>query len=389
MTARFGGPDGSAIVHEYFIQDGGAERCAVEFAILLPTARIYTTFFDESRFGGRIAPERVRSWVLQRFIGPTRHFRALLPAYPLYFSFLRIEQASLVLSSSIAFTKAVRVAPGAIHVSYVYTPMRYAWDLDTYLDGSSFSRSSRIAVRTIRPVLQLWDRCTSRRPDVIVAISQTVRQRIKDRWGRDSEVIYPPVDVSEIIATGEDDGFYLVAARLLAYRRIDLAVLACTRLGRSLIVVGNGPERAALAAMAGPTVQFVGHVDRERLVRYFQTCRAYIVPGVEDFGIAPVEAMAAGKPIIAFGRGGAAETVVDGETGLHVEEPTVDAFAAAIVRSEEMVWDPSVIRARAEVFDRSVFILRWRELIERLGMGRHLSSQAWSTVTSPEPEVES
>lgn len=375
MTSRSVPPDGSAIVHEYFIQDGGAERCAVEFARLVPAARVYTTFFDESRFGGRIPPERVRPWLLQRLMGPTRHFRALLPLYPLYFSRLRIPEASLVLSSSVAFTKAVRVAPGAIHVSYVYTPMRYAWDLDTYLEGSSYSRSSRIAARTIRPLLQRWDRKTGRQPDVVVAISQTVQQRIKERWGRESEVIYPPVDVAEIPATGEDNGFYLVAARLLAYRRIDLAVGACTRLGRPLIVVGDGPERASLAALAGSSVQFVGHVDRARLVRYFQTCRAYIVPGIEDFGIAPVEAMAAGKPVIALGRGGAAETVVDGETGLHVGEPTVEAFAAAIVRSEEIAWDPSLIRSRAEDFDRSVFVARWRELIERLGMGRHLSSE--------------
>jgi glycosyltransferase involved in cell wall biosynthesis len=291
----------------------------------------------------------------------------------------------LVISSSIAFTKAVRVEPAAIHISYVHTPMRYAWDLDAYLEGSTYSRFARLAARMIRPLLQRWDRWTARRPTVIVANSQTVQKRIKERWGRDSEVIYPPVDVSEIPVTGEDDGFYLVAARLLAYRRIDLAVRACTRLGRRLIVVGDGPQRPSLAGIAGPTVQFVGHVDRARLVRYFQTCRAYIVPGVEDFGIAPVEAMAAGKPVIAFAQGGAAETVLDGVTGLHVVGQTVEAFAAAIVRSEERTWDPTLIRARAENFDRTVFVARWRELIERLGMGRHLSADERAGALSPQP----
>ena len=376
MRVRPDPPDGAAIVHEYFIQDGGAERCAIEFAQLLPAARVHTTFFDSTRFGERLPPDRVRTWLLQRLVGPTRHFRSLLPLYPIYYSLLRIPRASLVVSSSIAFTKAVRVAPGAVHVSYVYTPMRWAWDLDTYLEGSSYSWSSRLAAKTIRPILQLWDRRTGRRPDIVVAISRTVQDRIRQRWGRESELIYPPVDVAEIPATGEDEGFYLVAARFLAYRRIDLAVAACTRLGRRLIVVGDGPERTSLEAVAGPSVQFVGHVDRARLVRYFQTCRAYIVPGVEDFGIAPVEAMAAGKPVIALGRGGAAETVIDGETGLHVADSTVDAFAAAIERSEDIVWDGSRIRSRAQEFDRSVFVARWRELIERLGLERHLAPDA-------------
>jgi glycosyltransferase involved in cell wall biosynthesis len=373
VTVRPEPADGAAIVHEYFIQDGGAERCAIEFAQLLPNATMHTTFFDATRFGDRLPPDRVKTWLIQRLVGPTRHFRSLLPLYPIYYSLLRIPRASLVISSSIAFTKAVRVAPGAIHVSYVYTPMRWAWDLDTYLEGSSYSWSSRLAAKTIRPILQRWDRRTGRRPDVIVAISRTVQDRIRLRWGRESELIYPPVDVAEVTATGEDEGFYLVAARFLAYRRIDLAVAACTKLGRQLVVVGDGPERASLEAGAGPTVHFVGHVDRARLVRYFQTCRAYIVPGVEDFGIAPVEAMAAGKPVIALGRGGAAETVIDGETGLHVADTTVEAFAAAIERSEEIAWDGPRIRSRAQEFDRSVFIARWRELIERLGLERHLA----------------
>jgi hypothetical protein len=173
VTVRPDPPDGSAIVHEYFIQDGGAERCAIEFAQLLPAARVHTTFFDATRFGERLAPARVRTWLLQRLVGPTRHFRSLLPLYPIYYSLLRIPQASLVISSSIAFTKAVRVAPGAVHVSYVYTPMRWAWDLDTYLEGSSYSWSSRFAAKTIRPILQLWDRQTGRRPDIVVAISRT------------------------------------------------------------------------------------------------------------------------------------------------------------------------------------------------------------------------
>lgn len=374
----------AVIVHEYFIQDGGAEQCAIEFSRLLPAAKLRTTFFDHDRFGTRITPERVQPWPLQRLLGATRHFRSLLPIYPLYFGSMRVNGADLVLTSSIAFTKAVRTPPGVVHLSYVYTPMRYAWDLDTYLTGSSYGRLTRAAARLLRWALQRWDRRTATRPTVIVAISETVKARIRDRWGRESEVIYPPVNVDEIHPTGEDEGFYLVAARMLSYRRLDLAVEACSRLERSLVVVGDGPERERLERLAGPTVRFLGHVERERLVRLFQTCRAYLVPGIEDFGIAPVEAMAAGKPVVAFAGGGAAETVVDGTTGVLVAEATADAFADAIASSERIAWDPVVIRAQAEKFDRRVFVERWRELIRRVGGEHHLAPMMAGS--QPEPE---
>lgn len=374
----------AVIVHEYFIQDGGAEQCAIEFSRLLPDAKLRTTFFDHDRFGARITPGRVQSWPLQRLLGPTRHFRSLLPIYPLYFGSMRVHGADLVLTSSIAFTKAVRTPPGVVHLSYVYTPMRYAWDLDTYLTGSSYGRLTRAAARLLRWALQRWDRRTATRPTVIVAISETVKARIRDRWGRESEVIYPPVNIDEIRPTGEDEGFYLVAARMLSYRRLDLAVEACSRLERPLLVVGDGPERERLERLAGPTVRFLGHVDRERLVRLFQTCRAYLVPGIEDFGIAPVEAMAAGKPVVAFAGGGAAETVVDGTTGVLVAEATADAFADAIASSERIAWDPVVIRAQAEKFDRRVFVERWRELIRRVGGERHLAPMMAGSQPDPE-----
>jgi len=366
----------SALVHDFFIQDGGAERCAIEFARLLPGATIETSFFDRERFADRIEPARVRTWPLQRLFGPTRRFRALLPLYPIWFSTRDLRQYDLVLSSSIAFTKAVRTRRDAVHVSYIYTPMRYAWDLETYLADSTLSSPSRLAARTIRPLLQRWDVATARRAGVIVAISETVRDRIRDSWGREADaVIYPPVDTIEIPISDRDDGFLLVAARLLAYRRIDLAVEAATRLGRDLVIVGDGPERARLQAAAGPTVRFLGHVERATLLDLFARCHAYIVPGEEDFGIAPVEAMAAGKPIVALRAGGARETVIDGVTGVLFDRPEVDLLVDALGRLEATGWERTAIRARAEVFDTSVFIDRWRELLDRLGVGPLLDSR--------------
>lgn len=270
----------------------------------------------------------------------------------------------------------MRTGPRTLHISYVYTPMRYAWDLEGYLDQSSYSMGMRLGARAIRPLLRRWDRWTAGRPDVIVAISETVRERIRRVWGRDAELIYPPVDVAEIPFAPRDDGYLLVAARMLGYRRLDLAVQACTRLNRELIVVGEGPERARLEAMAGPTVRFLGRVDRDRLLDLFAGCHAYLVPGEEDFGIAPVEAMAAGRPVVAFRGGGARETVVDGLTGSFFDERTPDSLADAIKRVDGLTFDPALIRAHAERFDTTVFLSAWRALFERLGVDPSLYSRA-------------
>ncbi len=356
----------SAVVHDFFVPDRGGERVAIELARLLPGAPVYTSFFDAATFGDRIDPARVRTWPFQRLFGPSPQFRAFLPFYPLWFSLLDLRAFDLVISSSVAFSHAVRTRPDAIHISYIHTPMRYAWDLDAYLAGSSDSLASAIAARTIRPLLQRWDSATAGRPDVLVANSATVRERIRRLWGRDAEVIHPPVDVDAIPLSRRDDGYLLIAARMLAYRRLDLAVQAVTLTGRELVVVGDGPESARLRAMAGPSVRFLGRVDRTRLLDLFARCHAYLVPGIEDFGIAPVEAMAAGKPVVAYRGGGATETVVEGRTGVFFDEHTPAALAAAIDVADRSSWDPGVIRARAVEFDTRVFRRRFRDLLRDL-----------------------
>lgn len=363
-------------MHDFFTADGGAERCAIEFARMFPTAPMHTTFFHAGRFGDRLPPERVRTWPLQRVPGLLPRFRALYPLYAAYFSALTLD-ADLVVSSSIAFSKAVRTRDAAFHVAYVYTPMRYAWDLDTYLSQSSYSVPARIAARVLRPTMQRWDRWSGRRPDSVVAISRTVAERIERVWRRPVDaVIYPPVEVDEIPLGTRDDGFLLVAARLLAYRRVDLAVRACTAIGRELVVVGDGPEKRRLEALAGPSVTFMGHVDRPALLDLFERCHAYVVPGIEDFGIAPVEAMAAGKPVIAFGRGGATETVEDGVTGILVDRQEADAFADAIVRVDDLRADPSALRSAARRFDTRRFRDEWDAFFRERGLTRTPASDA-------------
>ena len=357
------------MVHDFFVAAGGAEECAIEFANLLPDAQVYTSFFDVATFGDRLETRRIRTWPLSRIPGGRIGFRGLFPLYAAYFGHLRVD-AELVVSSSIAFTKAVRTPDAADHIAYVYTPMRYAWDLDTYLATSTYPAIVRAAARLVRPAMQRWDVSTAQRPDVIVAISHAVRERIERSWRRDvHSVIYPPVPVDEIPLSTTDDGYFLVAARLIGYRRIDLAVLASTALGARLIVVGDGPERERLEAMAGPRVEFRGRVSRSELLGLMSGARAYLLPGVEDFGIAPVEAMAAGKPVVAMAAGGALETVVDGVTGVHCTEPTVEAFTDAMLRADRQSWDPPRIRAHAATFSSETFRRKWRELLRERGHG--------------------
>ena len=366
-----------ALIHDFFVQDGGAERCAIELARLLPTATVHTSFFDERTFGDRIAPERVRPWPLQRVFGPTRRFRSFLPLYPLWFSILDFRPADLVVSSSVAFAKAVRTSPRAVHISYIYTPLRYAWDLDRYLAGSSYGVVARIGARTAQPLLRRWDRMTAHRPDVLVAISDEVRRRIRRLWRRDARVIYPPVETSEITLSASDDGFLLVAARLLAYRRIDLAVEACRILGRELVVVGDGPERDRLEALAtGSKVRFLGHIGRSALLDVFARCHAYLLPGVEDFGIAPLEAAAAGKPVAAYRAGGALETVVEGVSGVFFDRPDARSLAEAIERLDATAFAPEELRRHAQRFDTAVFVDSWRRLFAELGVDPQLFSPA-------------
>jgi glycosyltransferase involved in cell wall biosynthesis len=354
----------AAIVHDYFVQDGGAERVAVELARLLPSAEVYTTFFDEERFGDRIDPARVHTWPLAGHFDEQR-FRSLLPLYPAYFSALDMRGFELVVSSSSAFAKAARTSRRARHIAFIHSPMRFAWHFDTYARGTSFGLPARVAGRVLAAPLRTWDRRTSRGPDLLVANSRTVRERIRASWRRDAEVVYPPVDVHELRVSTSDDGFLLVAARLLGYRRIDLALEAASATGRRIVVVGEGPERRVLERRFGASAEFLGHIPREQLLELFESCHAYVVPGEEDFGIAPVEAMAAGKPVVAFNRGGAAETVVDGVTGVLFNDATAAGLADALERLDALALDPDRIRQRALRFDVGAFREAMGALIER------------------------
>jgi glycosyltransferase involved in cell wall biosynthesis len=330
---------------------------------------------------GSVSPlierRRITTSFVQRLPGAARRYRHYLPLFPRAVEAFDLRGYDLVLSSSHCVAKGARPAPGARHVCYCFTPMRYVWDLyDDY-----FGRRAGPLVRALMPpvasALRRWDRRSSARVDEFVAISRHVAARVDRCYGRSAEVIYPPVDVQRFdVADGDAGDFYLVVSALVPYKRLDLAIQAVGRLGRRLLVVGSGPEERALRAVAGPGVEFLGWRLDAEIAELYRRCRAVLFPGVEDFGIVPLEAMAAGRPVVAFAAGGVLETVVppgghEPPTGLFFDAQTVDALAGALRRLESgaIAFDPKALRARAEAFDRPRFKERIAAFLDRRRTG--------------------
>jgi glycosyltransferase involved in cell wall biosynthesis len=351
-----------ALIHDWLTGMRGGERCLEVFAELFPAADLYTLLHVPGTVSPVIERRRIVTSFIQRLPHAERRYRHYLPLFPAAVRAFDLRGYDLVLSSSHAVAKSVRVPAGARHVCYCFTPMRYVWDLYDDYFGARTGGVARLLVPPVAAWLRRWDRRTAAGVHHFVAISRFVADRIRRTYGRAADVIYPPVDVSRFRLDEAAGEFYLVVSALTPYKRVDLAVAACTRLGRRLIVVGSGPEAERLGRLAGPTVELLGWRDDVQTADLFARCRALLFPPLEDFGITPLEAMAAGRPVIAFGRGGARETVVgpgEGEapTGLFFERQTVDDVVDAIRRFESgaVVFEPKALRRRAEAFDRPRF----------------------------------
>jgi glycosyltransferase involved in cell wall biosynthesis len=352
-----------AITADWLDTFGGGERVLAHLHEMFPDAPIYTTVHDPAAL-----PESMRGWdvrtsFIQRIPLVRRRHLAFLPLMPLAFESFDLSAYDVVITTSSACAKGVVTRPGTVNVCYCYTPCRYIWDLyHEYTRG----RRGRFLMAIAAHFLRIWDRVSSDRVDHFVAISHEVAGRIRKHYRRDAEVIYPPVDVDRFTpSTSLPEDFYLVVSRLVGYKRVDLAVQAATRLGRSLVVVGDGPERRRLEAMAGPTVKFLGRLGDPEVAGLYSRCRALLFPGLEDFGITPVEAQASGRPVVAFAAGGATETVVDGVTGVLFEEQTVDSLAEAMLALERGHFSPATCRRNAERFDAREFRQRLRATVER------------------------
>jgi glycosyltransferase involved in cell wall biosynthesis len=352
------------IVHDFLGQVGGAERVVEEMCLVYPDAPLYTSYYAPSRTYPFFRSKEVRTSFLDRAPGIYEHHRAYLPLYPVAFSTMRLPECRVVLSSSTSFAKGARIPRGALHVCYCNTPMRFAWDFERYVaDDTRVGGFARAAARAaIRP-LRRWDLRTNDKVDLFVANSENIRDRIRRLYGRESLVVYPPVDVERFAPVSTPDDFYLVVSRLVGYKRVDLAVEACSRTDRPLVVVGDGPERAALEAVAGPTVEFRGALPEREMCETMARCRALLFCGEEDFGITPVEAMAAGRPVLAYGAGGALETVVDGVTGLFFDRQDCGSMVECLERFEAAAFAADECVRRAQEFARPVFRRRLTEAV--------------------------
>ncbi|MCL4543869.1 MAG: glycosyltransferase [Chloroflexi bacterium] len=354
-----------ALVHDYLVDAGGAERVLADLCDLYTGAPIYTSLYAAATTNPRIPGERVRTSFLQPFYPGKRYYQLLLPFFPLAFRLMRPE-AAVVLSSASAFAKGVRVRPDAVHVCYCYTPPRFAWRTAAYARQQGWGLVARTVLEMNTALLRRWDRAAASGVDYFVAMSGTGSERIYHAYGRSAAIIPPPVDTDRFVPRSPPAGipFFLTTSRLIAYKRIDLAVAACSRLGLPLKVVGTGPDLPRLRRLAGPTVEFLGRVSDAELAELYAGCAALIQPGEEDFGLTPLEANAAGRPVIAYRAGGALDSVRDGETGILFPAQTPEALAAALAQFQPGDFDPQQLRAHALTYSSDVFKLRIARFVE-------------------------
>lgn len=342
-------PASAAVVHDYLNQRGGAERVALELARLWPGAPIYTSLHRPKSTLQDFREHDVRTTFLSRL--PTdRGFRNLLPLYPAAFRALGMLDQDLVVSSSSGWAHGVRTSPGTVHVVYCHTPARWLHRHEHLGSGSARQRLARPVLGALRR----WDRAAACRADRYVANSENVRGRIRAAYGIDAEVVHPPVEVDRFRPRPRGERL-LVVSRLLPYKRVDLAIEAANRAGLPLDVIGSGPSYKQLRALAGPTVRFDRRLEDAAITDLMENCRALVLPGDEDFGITPVEALAAGKPVVAFAAGGALETLEDGFTGAMFHEPSADALLAALRRAEQLETPPEALAERARRFSPQAF----------------------------------
>lgn len=344
-----------AFVHDYLNQMGGAERVLLALHDLFPDAPIFTTIAAPERLTYRLSQLDIRVSFMQRLPGVIDHHQSYLPLYPSAIEHIDLRRYDLVFSDSSAFAKAAIKRKGAVHLCYCHTPMRWAWDYASYVERERLPSMVRALLPPIIDRLRRWDVATADRVDHFIANSSLVAQRIATAYNRTSTVIMPPVDVGRFHMASVREDYFLVVSRLIPYKRIDLAVRACTLLGLPLKVIGVGRDMARLRALAGPTVEFLGAVPDEEMRDYLARCRALIFPGNEDFGITPVETQASGRPVIAFGAGGALHSVIPGVTGVFFTEQTVESLCTAIQAFRDNQFDTMRIRRHAERFDISQF----------------------------------
>lgn len=361
----------SALVHDWLNQIGGAEDVLETFVDLFPSAPVYTSLYWREKM-----PDPWRQWeihtsFIDRLPGARRNQQLYFPFYPLAFEQFDFGGYDLVLSNKSGFCHGIVTGPETLHICYCLTPTRYVWRYHQYAEQENLGRVTRAIVPLFLKSLRQWDRLAADRVDHFIAISENIRQRIAKVYRRDSTIIYPPVDTSRFAPSSKVEDFYLIVGRLVPYRRIDILIEAFNRLQRPLLIAGDGRDRARLETIAADNIQFLGYVPDEDLPDLMSRCRAFMWPGEEDFGITPLQAMASGRPVIAYAAGGALETVIPGQTGMLFHRQTAEDIIKAVESYDAESVNVHEICAFAGQFDTALFkrkILRFIE--EKVGARR-------------------
>ncbi|MBA4337104.1 glycosyltransferase family 4 protein [bacterium] len=350
----------TALVHDFLLKLGGGERVLKVFADMFPDAPIYTLLYDEKSVGSVFPKERVRPSSLQKlpsFIRKRQKY--LLPKMPGAIEEMDFGEFDIVLSSNSAFSHGIITNTDTKHICYCHSPMRYAWDwTHEYVKEQNVGRFKKAAIALLLKKIRMWDQIAADRVDKYIANSKTVRNRIMKYYRKDAEIIYPPVDVNRFKPQKKKENFFLIVSTITPYKKIDLAVQLFNKLGKELVIIGDGPQKPYLQSIAGPNISFLGFKSDRETAQYYQNARAFIFPGEEDFGITPVEAMAAGTPVLAYGKGGVTETVIPGVTGEFFNKPTVDSMGQGLAKllTNEKNYSVTAMRDQAEKFSQERFI---------------------------------
>ncbi len=359
-----------ALVHDWLTGMRGGEKVLSVLCESFPAADLYTLVHDRGSVAKSIEGRRIVTSFIQMLPFAKKSYRGYLPLFPLAIEAMSLKGYDLVISTSHCVAKGVIPPPNALHVCYIHTPMRYVWDMYHEYLGARRGISSILA-SAVAHYLRLWDAASASRVDHFIANSWNIARKVNRYYGRDAEVIHPPVDCSRFSYNGLRGDYYLIASAFVPYKRVDLAIRALNTSGRRLVIAGKGPEEKRLKKLASANVEFTGWKTDSELTRLYQGARALIFPGEEDFGIVPLEAMASGRPVIAFGRGGALETVVPPDTGKNAtgiffmeQDPTALKEAVSVFERSESLFRPEAIREHALGFDRSVFKDRLLKSIE-------------------------
>lgn len=355
-----------ALVHDYLVQQGGAEKVLQCFCELFPEAPIYTLIYDKEAMGESFSDRRIYTSSLQKLPFSKHHHRIFPPLMPSAIEEFDFSQYDVVLSDSSSYAKGIITGPDTLHICYIHTPMRYAWDdCQKYTADFYYPNLIKFFIPFAMNYIRLWDWATSERVDRYIANSNFVARRVKKYYQKDVPVIHPSVDVEKFSQFSETKDYFLMVARLMRYKRHDIVIEAFNKLGLPLKILGGGPEFDNLKSVAKENIEFLGRISDEELIRHYAECKAFIFPQEEDFGITAIEALSAGKPLIAFRGGDIVEHIQDGKEGIFFDEQTPESLIEAIKRFENFKVDSQHNREIALKFDREIFKKKIKDFVEK------------------------